>query len=103
MSLPLSPKMENLLSPRTKTRSLDYKLYVSSQTLERTKSFAIVFKPRKVKARVGEQVVKDRSENFVVDVKEMKNRMIFAVAKEAAVTCQNDHFKERKISENRKK
>jgi len=37
-----------------------------------------------MKARAGEKVLKGRSENFVVDEKEMKNRMIFAVAKRSS-------------------
>jgi hypothetical protein len=67
MSLLLSPKMKNLLSSQTKTRSLDYKLSCIFANAGKN-----TFKPRKVKARAGEMVLKGRSENFVVDVEEMK-------------------------------
>jgi hypothetical protein len=46
--------------------------------------------------------LKGRSENFVAVVKEKKKDDISQLLKEAAVTCQNDHVKERKISETKK-
>jgi hypothetical protein len=71
------------------------------QSARKNKSLAIVFKPRKRKARAGKDL-KGRSENFVAVVKEKKKDDISQLLKEAAVTCQNDHVKERKISETKK-
>jgi hypothetical protein len=62
------------------------------QSARKNKSLAIVFKPRKRKARAWKDL-KGRSENFVAVVKEKKKDDISQLLKEAAVTCQNDHVK----------
>jgi len=96
----ISLLLENPLCSKPKPLSITTFLYLV-QSARKNKSLAIVFKSRKRKARAGKDW-KGRSENFVAVVKEKKKDDISQLLKEAAVTCQNDHVKERNISETKK-
>lgn len=103
ISLLLCEKKPSLL--QNQNRSLDYKLFCVCifVNARKNKKFRNRVQAAGKWRRELEEILKDRSENFVVDVCRRKTECYSQLLKEAAVTCQNDHLKERKISENRKK
>lgn len=67
------------------------------------KVFAIVFKPRKWRRELEKRFWRVEVKTLLLMRKKWKTEWYSQLLKEAAITCQNDHLKERKISEDRKK